>query len=245
MSKDLDRPALFPVTAWTLVRRVQSGESAPEAAQALESLCGTYWEPVRRYLKALGCREEESADVTQDFFASFLRKEGFHRADQGLSKLRTYIKMASGRFLANHWRNQMTERRGGGVADERIDDLTELPMEERTLAEHDYDRAWAQAVLGRALERLESGYRARGRERLFEVLKGGLLRPGGLAGGAEVALKLGIPEPRLRLAVHRARQQLAEALRAEVAVTVESAAEVEEEVRYLIDVIAHQKMKQA
>jgi RNA polymerase sigma-70 factor (ECF subfamily) len=232
-------PALFPVTAWTLVRRVQSGEAAPTAEAALDSLCKTYWEPVRRYLRALGCREEEAADVTQEFFASFLRNGGFERASPDLSKLRTFIKHAAGNFLANHWRNTTTQRRGGGVEAENIDEVPEIAEAERSLAEQAYDREWAQAVLSRALSKVAEGYVKRGRGEVFEAVKGGLLRPGGIADATSVAERLGIPEAQVRLAVYRARQRLSEALKAEVSATVENAAEADEEVRYLIGVIAH------
>jgi len=231
--------ALFPVTAWTLVRRVQSGEAAPTVEQALESLCGTYWEPVRRYLSALGCREEEAADVTQEFFASFLRTGGFARANPDLSKLRTFIKLAAGNFLANHWRNKSTQRRGGGTTAENIDDVPEIAEAERSLAEQTYDREWAQAVLGRALSKVAASYAKRGRETLFEAIKSGLLRPGGIADVSAVAERFGIPESQVRVAVHRARQRLAETLREDVSATVESASAADEEVRYLIGVIAH------
>lgn len=231
--------ALFPATAWTLVRRVQGGEAVPTAEEALDSLCKTYWEPVRRYLRALGCREEETADVTQEFFASFLRNGGFERANPDLSKLRTFIKHAAGNFLTNHWRNQSTQRRGGGVNAENIDEVPEIPEVERSLAEQEYDREWAQAVLSRALSKVAESYAKRGRSEVFEAIKGGLLRPGGIADTPAVAEQLGIPEAQVRLAVHRARQRLAEMLKAEVSATVESAAEADEEVRYLIGVIAH------
>jgi RNA polymerase sigma factor (sigma-70 family) len=232
-------PALFPATAWTLVRRVQGGEAVPTAEVALDSLCKTYWEPVRRYLRALGCREEEAADVTQEFFASFLRNGGFERANPELSKLRTFIKHAAGHFLTNHWRNKSAQRRGGGVAADSIDEVPEIAETERSLAELAYDRELAQAVLGRALSKVAESYAKRGRSEVFEALKSGLLRPGGITDAEMVAERLGIPEAQVRLAVHRARQRLAEMLKAEVCATVESATEADEEVRYLIGVIAH------
>jgi RNA polymerase sigma-70 factor (ECF subfamily) len=187
----------------------------------------------------LGCREEETADVTQEFFASFLRNGGFERASPDLSKLRTFIKHAAGNFLTNHWRNQSTQRRGDGVTADNIDEVPEIAETERSLAEQAYDREWAQAVLGRALSKVAESYAKRGRSEVFEAIKGGLLRPGGIADTPAVAEQLGIPEAQVRLAVHRARQRLAEMLKAEVSATVENAAEADEEVRYLIGVIAH------
>ena len=230
---------LFPVTAWTLVRRVQSGGTPQSAEAALDSLCRAYWEPVRKYLRALGCREEESADVTQEFFASFLRSGGFDRADPGIARLRTFIKHAAGRFLQNHWRRLSAERRGGGQAAAHLDAIPEPAAQEIPLAEQSYDRDWAQAVLSRALTRVEESYRARGRENVFASIKSGLLRTGGVENAAAVAHDMGIPESQVRLAVHRARQRLADALRAEVAATVDGPVEADAEVRYLLSVIAH------
>jgi RNA polymerase sigma factor (sigma-70 family) len=239
MQPTSNKPALFPATAWTLVRRVQAGEALPTADQALDALCKTYWEPVRRYLRALGCVEAEAEDVTQEFFASFLRTGGFERANPELAKLRTFIKLAAGNFLANHWRNKTTQRRGSGAGAENIDEVPEIAEMERSLAEQAYDREWAQAVLRTALAKVAAGYAKRGRAEIFEAVKEGLLRPGGIADAPAVAKRLGIPESQVRLAVHRARQRLAETLKAEVSATVEDATQADEEVRYLIGVIAH------
>lgn len=230
---------LFPVTAWTLVRRVQHGVAAPSAEQALDSLCRTYWEPVRKYLRALGCREEETADVTQEFFASFLRSGGFDRANPDLGKLRTFIKHSAARYLANHWRHQLAQRRGGGQRPEPLDAQPDIPAAGETLAAQTYDLDWARTVLHRALTAVEESYAARGRARIFAAVKSGLLRTGGVDDTAAVAASLGIPESQVRLAVHRARQRLATALREEVAPTVEDPADADAEVRYLLSVLAH------
>ena len=230
---------LFPVTAWTLVRRVQQGGVAQSAEQALDALCRTYWEPVRKYLRALGCREAESPDVTQEFFASFLRTGGFDKADPGIAKLRTFIKHAAGRFLHNYWRRAMAECRGGGLSPDALDAVPEPAASERSLAEETYDREWAQTVLHRALTVVEHSYVTRGKSELFAAIKNGLLRTGGVEESPDVARRLGIAESQVRLALHRARQRLADALRAEVAATLETGSDTDAEVRYLLGVIAH------
>lgn len=237
----MERPAnpLFPVTAWTLVRRVQCGSAAPTAEEALDSLCRTYWEPVRKYLIALGCREQDTADVTQDFFASFLRTGGFDRADPGIARLRTFIKHAAGRFLQNHWRKLRAARRSPGLAAESLDESPEPAAVERSLAEQQYDCDWAATVLNRALTFLEQSYTRRAKAEVFNTVKPGLLRSGGLADISSAARHLGISESQVRLAVHRARQRLADALRAEVAATMEAGANPDDEVRYLLGVLAH------
>jgi RNA polymerase sigma-70 factor (ECF subfamily) len=230
--------ALFPNTAWTLVRRVQAGQSVAATA-ALESLCREYWEPVRRYLKALGSPDDENADVTQEFFASFLRNGGFAKADAAQARMRTFIKHAAGNFLVNYRRNRSAQKRGSGADHATLDDALEVAGTDRSLAEENYDRQWAETVFGRALAALEDSYGRRGRSGVFEAIKHGLLRPGGVEDSASIAAQLGVPESQVRLAVHRARTRLAEALRAEVAALVDGPAEVDDEVRYLVGVIAN------
>jgi hypothetical protein len=48
-----------------------------------------------------------------------------------------------------------------------------------------------------------------------------------------------VNEDQIRVEIHRARRRLADALRHEVAATVASADEVEEELRYLLTVLAY------
>jgi RNA polymerase sigma factor (sigma-70 family) len=229
---------LFPNTAWTLIRRAQSGQ-AVAAAGALDALCRAYWEPVRRYLKALGSPDDENADVTQEFFAAFLRNGGFNRADASLARLRTFIKHAAGDFLINYRRNKVAQKRGAGATHTPIEEAHEIADAGLGPAGEAYDRQWAETVLGRALVALEDGYRKRGRLDVFEKIKQGLLRTGGVENPSKIAEQLGVPESQVRLAVHRARSRLADALRNEVAALVDGEEEVDDEVRYLIGVIAH------
>lgn len=74
----------FPATRWSRVARTREGEAG---TRALEELCGEYWQPVAGYVRALGC-VEEAEDIAQDFFAQFLRREGFQRAQQERGTLR-------------------------------------------------------------------------------------------------------------------------------------------------------------
>ena len=228
--------ALFPRTAWTLVRAVQAGGDAGAAHAALESLCEIYWRPVAKYLRALGCGDAE--DVAQEFFMSFLRTGGFEKADPERARLRTFIKHAAGNFLWNHRRHAAAQRRGGGQENIPLEDALEIPSPQRGEAERAYDREWAQTVFRRALQSLGDGYRSRGKGAFFDTIKYGLLRQGGVADAPEVAAKLGISEAQVRLAVHRARQRLADALRREVAAVVDGEGEVEAELRYLTGLLA-------
>ena len=233
MAADTRPSELFPATAWTLVCHARENGEGREAA--LEVLCASYWQPVRRYLMALGCLEHEAADVTQEFFASFLRGGGFSTAARGQGRLRSLLKQSAKHHLFSHWRRSMAEKRGGGES--------ALPLDEEvseaagtTTDETGYDLDWALTVMDAALRRLQESYANRGRGAVFEVIKTGLLRPGGMPDDRATAAALEISESQVRLAVHRARQRLHTMLREEVAQTV-APAEVDDELRYILAVL--------
>lgn len=229
-------PALFPPTSWTLIRQVQREGNLPAPArEALDQLCRSYWEPVRRFFIALGCLSGEAADVTQEFFASFLERGGFGSAEREKGCLRTLLKEAARRHLASHWRRVMAEKRGGGKAGLPLSDNQPLPADGP--ADAIYDREWAAAMLDGALRELRAGYGARGRAALFTEIQPGLLRPGGLKDYAGSASRLNVSESQVRLAVFRCRQRLAEHVRRAVADTIDPE-DVESEVDYLLEILS-------
>ncbi len=236
MSEALPKSPLFPATAWSVVRRAQS--PGRDELAALEDLCRTYWPPVRKYLLGLGCPESEAEDVTQDFFASFLKGGGFRVVDPEAGKLRTLLKKAAANHLANFWRHRMREKRGGAQGTLALDEVPERDQPAVAAAGAAYDRDWALATLDAALVRLEGYYAGRGKAAFFSVIKEGLLRPGGVKDVAGKAVELGISEGQVRLAVHRARHRLGALLREAVAATLDEAGEVDAEVQHLLRLLS-------
>jgi RNA polymerase sigma-70 factor (ECF subfamily) len=72
----------------------------------------------------------------------------------------------------------------------------------------------------------------------FERLKVCLTAERGEISYAEIAAALGMSESTARVAVHRLRKRFREIFREEIAHTVSSPDEIEEEVRYLMSVLA-------
>jgi RNA polymerase sigma-70 factor (ECF subfamily) len=100
-----------------------------------------------------------------------------------------------------------------------------------------FDRQWALTLLDRALERLRDEYRRAGKGDLFDRL-----RPA-LAGDratpyAEMAAGLGMSEGAVKVAVHRLRARCRELVRREIAETVATPEEVDDELRDLFGAIA-------
>ena len=84
------------------------------------------------------------------------------------------------------------------------------------------------------MTQLRAKYLTDGKETLFDVLKPYAWGDAMTDGYDATAAGLGISEGALRVAMHRLRESFRERLRAEVACTVESPAEIDEELRHLV-----------
>jgi len=77
-----------------------------------------------------------------------------------------------------------------------------------------------------------------GKEAEFEQMKGALTEDRGAIAYGEIAAALGMSEGAARVAVHRLRKRFRELFRAAVADTVSGPEEVEDELRYLVEVLS-------
>ena len=218
---------------------------SPEAAQALERLCGAYWYPLYAYVRRQGHAPPDAQDLVQDFFAHFLEHNYLRLADRTRGRFRTFLLTSLQHFLINEWRKTNRQRRGGS---QRILSLDEEMAESRFAGEPAieqppdtlYDRGWAAILLERALAALRAEFAQSGKEGLFERLKVFVWGEKNALSYAAMAEQLGMTEGAVKVAVHRLRQRYGELLRAEVALTVTTTAEVNEELRYLVSVIRNE-----
>jgi RNA polymerase sigma-70 factor (ECF subfamily) len=97
----------------------------------------------------------------------------------------------------------------------------------------EFDREWALSALALALQRLEQDHADRGEIERFAALR--LYLPGVAASPPydETAVQLGISLAALKSEVHRLRQSFRAGLRAELARTVSSPTEIDDELAYL------------
>jgi RNA polymerase sigma factor (sigma-70 family) len=229
---------VFSTTHWSVVLAAGQQKS-PEAAQALEKLCRTYWQPLYVYVRRRGYNPDDAQDLTQQFFALFLEKEGFSLADPDRGKFRTFLLTAIQHFLADEWKRAHRAKRGGGA---RVVSLDTQAAEERCRAglaealppDRAYERCWAITLLEQVLSSLRGQYLQAGKGRLFEALEDFLWGPDASMSYARVAEELDMTEGAVRVAVHRLREHYRDRLRAEVAHTVDQPGSVDEELRYLI-----------
>ena len=229
--------AWFVTTHWSVVLSARAPDS-PQTAAALETLCRTYWYPLYAYCRRQGRAPHDAQDLTQGFFTRLLQKDYLQAAAREKGKFRTFLLVAFKRFLANEWDREHAQKRGGFAPVVSIDE--EL-AESRFAAEpsHNvppdvlFDRHWAMMLLERTMAQLQEEYVASGRAKLFEYLQSCLAREESALPYAEIAARLNLTEAAVKMAVQRLRARYREILRAEIAHTVSSAEEVEEEIRHL------------
>jgi RNA polymerase sigma factor (sigma-70 family) len=232
-------PAAFTTTHWSVVLQAQ-GES-PAAQEALEKLCRIYWRPIYSFVRRQGAGPEEAQDLTQGFFALLLERRDLRTVRKEKGRLRSYLLTALKHFLADEHRRTMAIKRGKGES-RKLSGLEELRALEEEPADvltpdQIYERRWASTLLDRVLSRLEDKYRTRGNAALFDSFNQLLADEPGGPSQADIASQLGMTENAVSQAFHRFRQSYQSLLREEIAHTVATPGDIENELRYLIAVI--------
>lgn len=235
-------PSVFLPTRWTLVLRAR-GESN-EARAALSELCEAYYQPVFRFLRREGREEDAARELTQEFFSRLLARDGIGAADPQRGRFRSYLLGAVKHFLADQRDHERSAKRGGGTTPESLDaedaGSPALQVADGASAPDDaiFDRAWALALMDRALQLLANEFAAEGKAEQFAVLKPWLAGDADTLPQSEAATRLGTSESAVKVAIHRLRKRFREVIRMEIAQTVDEAAGVDAELRYLVEVLA-------
>jgi RNA polymerase sigma-70 factor (ECF subfamily) len=234
-------PHWFTTTHWSVV--ILAGDpNSPQAASALEKLCRTYWLPLYGYVRRQGYGPHDAQDLTQGFFVRLLRLKSFAELSREKGKFRTFLLASLKHFLADERDRVRAEKRGGG---QPIISLDETEAEQRYLQvpsldaspEKTFDRRWALTVMEEALARLRQEYTSSGKQELFSHLSAFLSSEANPGDYDALAPKLGMSAGSIGVTVHRLRQRYRECVRLELAQTVASPADLDEEMNYLFAVL--------
>jgi RNA polymerase sigma-70 factor (ECF subfamily) len=232
----------FVTTHWSVVIAARDKDS-PGSAAALEALCRAYWYPLYAFVRRTGKSPEDAQDLTQEFFARLLKKDYLRAADPEKGRFRTFLRVALKHFLANEWDRSRRVKRGGGLAHVSFD--TQLAEQRYQTENVDsvspdrlYERRWALTLLKQVLDRLQEEYSAAGKLTEFEELKTYLTADRGSIPYPELSNKLKASEGSVRLSVHRLRKRFRAVFRAEVADTVAAIEDIDEELRYIAQILA-------
>lgn len=218
--------------------------SSPEAASALEALCQTYWFPLYAYVRRRVSDLHEAQDLTQEFFARLLEQNHFAVADPVRGRFRVFLLTALKHFLVNEWEKTKALKRGGGRAPLSLDfdsgesRLSLEPVSDQT-PERLFERQWTITLLDQVLGRLQVEQQVAGKGSQFDKFKQFLTGGRAETSYDDVAEELGMSAGAAKVAAHRLRQRFRELLRSEVAQTVASAEEVDDEIRRLFETLGN------
>src|SRR5947209_1790492 len=232
------KAAEFVTTHWSVVVGAAQRDS-PEALAALEKLCRTYWYPIYVFVRRKGYTPHEAEDLTQEFFARLIHGRDLEVVRREKGRFRSYLLVSLKHFLVNEWKRGQSQKRGGG---QKLVPLDLVLAEEVYAAEASavptpekaFERRWALTLLETVLGRLQAECADSEKGRLFECLREYLSSETPSRSQEAIATELGMSEGAVKQAVHRLRRRYRELLREEIAHTVATVGDVEDELRHLI-----------
>jgi DNA-directed RNA polymerase specialized sigma24 family protein len=227
-------------TDWFVIR--SASQPGAGAAEAMEKLCRTYWYPLYAYVRRQGHDSHDAQDLTQGFFARLLTQPGLQDLHPSKGKFRAFLLASMNHFLANEWRRDQAQKRGGGRP---VFSLDAAEAEDRYRFEpshHEgpdrvFERAWATTLLKRVRTQLQQECMLTGKSDLFEELKEMFDGEANPSSYAEMAVRLNTSEVGVKKAAQRLRERFGDLLRAEVGQTVDASGDVDEEIRHLFSVL--------
>ena len=156
------------------------------------------------------------------------------RAQREKGRFRSFLLGCLKHYLDNEWQKGSAQRRGGHLSPVHLDALAaeeRFRVEVAGMSTNDdtaFDQQWAQGVLEQAVSLLRSEQADAAR---FELLLPALT---GTENRTTLIAATGMNDGALKVAIHRLRRRYRELLRQIVADTVESEADVDEELAYLV-----------
>jgi DNA-directed RNA polymerase specialized sigma24 family protein len=240
--KSEDALTHFVTTRWSLIRNGHISGARTDANADLAQLCQIYWHPIFTFICRRGYPAPDAQDLTQDFFLMILEGSLIRTADPRRGRFRRLLLRSLENFLIDAALKCRSHKRGGRLqfvaweqwmADAPLQLAIPVAALKSSPAEALFDLGWATAIAEEALRRLRMECESRGRRRVFEVLQGYLGSERSDICYENLSRALGVPEPSVGNVLHQFRKRYRAILREEVAKTVESLANVDDEIRYL------------
>ena len=233
----------FHTTRWTLVMASARDQSQTGRA-ALAALCQVYWYPLYAFARRRGHSPHDSQDLTQGFFLHLLEHRALSGVDRLKGKFRSFLLACFQNYLSAETRRAHRLKRGGqcefvSLDLESAENRYQYEPEDYLTAEKIFEARWALTLLDHAMTVLREEYVGRGKELVFNTLKGyvGIGENTSKASYEEAAKALGIGVGTVKTFIHRLRNRYLAVVREEVARTVSDPAEIQSEIRGLCDAL--------
>ena len=232
----------FATTRWSLIRNGGAAGAQSAGNEGLARLCQIYWRPIFTFIYRRGYSAQDAQDLTQDFFIVILEGTLLQSADPTRGRFRSLLIRSLKNFLVDAQVKRRTQKRGGDlqfVSWEKW--MAEAPCQisisaqalATSPAEALFDLSWAAAIAEEALRRLRMECESKGRRRVYEALNGYLTTERCDISYEDLSITLGVSEASVKSLLHEFRKRYRRLLRDEIAKTVDTEAEVKDEIRYL------------
>lgn len=232
----------FATTRWSVVRA--AGRHSPRQSRvALEELCAVYWPPVYAFVRRRGYAPADAEDLTQAFFVHLLSTQLVQSADRERGRFRSFLLKSVSNFLKDAQRSLKAQKRGGHVTTFSLDfesgeKLYRSEPADSATPEQLFERRWAVTLLNNTMATLRSEYSERNHGLLFECLEAHINQNDERVPYADLTDKLNMTVDALKQAARRLKLRYREILRSEIANTVESSDEIDDELRALTKSLA-------
>jgi len=242
----LTNQAAFPTTDWGLLKNIR-GDNPALLSAGLEILAKRYWRPVYCFLKRSGHNDADSKDLTQAFFAVWIQKNGFAKADLDKGRFRSFMLTSLKRFVSNVRRADNAQRRKpdkGLVSLDALMDSEESafePQDAGLSSERIFDREWAVGVVMRVIRQLEMECQKTDKSVHYDIFLQRIINPV-LHGAPEQPLaglgaKYGITEKQAGNYLLTAKRAYRRLMEDEVRLYAESESDVADEIRDLFRIL--------
>jgi DNA-directed RNA polymerase specialized sigma24 family protein len=235
----------FALTQWTQIHAF-TGLSPDQQKVVLNELVGRYWKPVYCYLRRKGYGNEQAKDLTQGFFHEIVMgRRLIEQADQGKGRFRTFLLTALDRYVISVHRHERASKRSPGQAMIPLDDEADaIPMPTQDMGpDSAFTYAWALELLQEVLAEVERQCIQDDKEahwRLFYLHVVEPIMTGRDAPPLEqLCRQVGVATPtQAANMIVTVKRRFREAVKDRVSQYVTSDAEVEQEIRDLMEILS-------
>ena len=228
-----------PLTRWALIARVRTEDSGTRE-KALDELLSIYYPVLRKFLVAgMGIAPDTAGDLLHGFLADkVLTRNTLAQARQKKGRFRNFLFKTIKHYVIGELRKQQAQKRAPADAPESsLEELHSIPSAD-VLQEDLYNLEWARHTLTEALARMRRECEGKGRLDLWEIFDGRVVQP--MLGSANalpydaLVARYGFQSPtQASNALITAKRMFKRLLEEVVRDTVETDAQVEEEIREL------------
>lgn len=232
-------PDVFPDTRWSLILRLRESRDSLSREETLREILSAYWPPLYASLRRSGLDADAAMEEIHDFVLHLADGGLLARADASRGRLRSLLWHALKQHRIDGHRHRTRAKRGGLTPPLSLDALQGEEVHLGTFdaalgPEEAFDLRWAQAVLGNAWNQLRSenaGHPA------FDALAPALAASPG-APLAALAASAGLSPAAASAALYRWRRRLRDLVIEEISRTVGTRADLDDEVRHFLRLLA-------